>query len=392
MLFQPTPLRPDDYGDFTRARFYAGETIYTDGMSGNHFYLIKEGEVDIFLVREERKVTVETLGPGQCFGISLSDATARRNQNAAARTYCEVYVISADVLARDLAATPSLAQNLFASLLQRLAAAHEVVAARVNFLPDVLLYAHLLQLLGRTDADRGRSAAARIGDQPKQASVPLSDVVASARALFGHSDLHIKKVLSRLITMHLVRLSDESPGGKQIVFSPRDVVMLAKRAVEGHADGGKQDFQYLNVEEFADLVDVDRNTLLKKLARSEFADDIFAFRKSEIMRLLDTKGRKFFAERKIKSPAEFSDIEDLEFADQKSLFAALATVDPFDLAKALGGVESGSVKEKLLGSLSRSRREEVEHELSTLGSPDPVEAQRIRDRIIADVKERMGAK
>ncbi|MFN4104129.1 MAG: hypothetical protein ACK4GB_07560, partial [Tepidimonas sp.] len=65
--------------------------------------------------------------------------------------------------------------------------------------------------------------------------------------------------------------------------------MLAKRAVEGHADSGKQDFQYLNVEEFAELVDVGRDTLLNKLSRSEFADDIVAFRKSETMRLLDTR-------------------------------------------------------------------------------------------------------
>lgn len=359
MAFQPNPLNPDDYGDFTRARFYAGETIYTDGMSGNHFYLIKEGEVDIFLVRDERKVTVETLGPGQCFGISLGDANARRFQNAAARTFCEVYVIGADVLARDLGATPSLAQNLFASLLQRLAAAHEVVAARMV-------------------------------EPPKQASVPLSDVVASARALFGHSDVHIKKALSRLITLHLVRVSDDAPGGKQIIFSPRDVVMLAKRAVEGHVDSGKQDFQYLNVDEFAELVDVDRDTLLKKLVRSEFADDIFAFRKSEIMRLLDTKGRKYFAERRLKSPAEFSDIEDLEFADQKTLFAALATIDPFELAKALSGDVSPAVKEKMLGALSRVRRQEVEHELSDLNPPDPIEVQRIRGRIVPDVKRRMG--
>lgn len=390
MAFQPKPLNPDDYGDFTRARFYAGETIYTDGMSGNHFYLIKEGEVDIFLVRDERKVTVETLGPGQCFGISLGDANARRFQNAAARTFCEVYVIGADVLARDLGATPSLAQNLFASLLQRLAAAHEVVAARVNFLPDVLLYAHLLQLLGRTEADRIRSVAARMVEPPKQASVPLSDVVASARALFGHSDVHIKKALSRLITLHLVRVSDDAPGGKQIIFSPRDVVMRAKRAVEGHVDSGKQDFQYLNVDEFAELVDVDRDTLLKKLVRSEFADDIFAFRKSEIIRLLDTKGRKYFAERRLKSPAEFSDIEDLEFADQKTLFAALATIDPFELAKALSGDVSPAVKEKMLGALSRVRRQEVEHELSDLNPPDTIEVQRIRGRIVPDVKRRMG--
>lgn len=227
-------------------------------------------------------------------------------------------------------------------------------------------------------------------EPPKQASVPLSDVVASARALFGHSDVHIKKALSRLITLHLVRVSDDAPGGKQIIFSPRDVVMLAKRAVEGHVDSGKQDFQYLNVDEFAELVDVDRDTLLKKLVRSEFADDIFAFRKSEIMRLLDTKGRKYLAERRLKSPAEFSDIEDLEFADQKTLFAALATIDPFELAKALSGDVSPAVKEKMLGALSRVRRQEVEHELSDLNPPDPIEVQRIRGRIVPDVKRRMG--
>ena len=135
---------------------------------------------------------------------------------------------------------------------------------------------------------------------------------------------------------------------------------------------------------------MDRDTLLKKLVRSEFADDIFAFRKSEIMRLLDTKGRKYLAERRLKSPAEFSDIEDLEFADQKTLFAALATIDPFELAKALSGDVSPAVKEKMLGALSRVRRQEVEHELSDLNPPDPIEVQRIRGRIVPDVKRRMG--
>lgn len=377
----------DRFAHFSQTRFYAGETIFTEGMSGNHFYLIKDGEVDLYLVREEKKVIVETLRAGQCFGIAIEEAGGKWTQNAAARSYCELYVVPASMLQQDLAAATPLVQNLFSALLQRLSSAQELIATRVNFQPEILLYANLLQLLGRTEADK--KGASSQNTPPKQAAVALAELATYARALLGHSDLHIKKVLGRMLALHLVRISDEGSSGKQIVFSAKDIVQLARRTVENNADLGKEEFQYLNVTEFASLVDFDRNTILKKLSRSEFSDDLFAFRKSEIIRLLDTKGRKFFVDRKLKTPQEFSDIEDLEFADQKSLFASLAKFDPFDLAKALSDLGESPVRERVLASLSRARRDEVEHELSTPGQYDPIEVQRIRDKVVADVKETM---
>jgi len=53
--------------------FSPGETIIKQGSPGEHFYLIKNGLVKVFLLDEENKETVlGFLGEGDCFGeISL---------------------------------------------------------------------------------------------------------------------------------------------------------------------------------------------------------------------------------------------------------------------------------------------------------------------------------
>lgn len=85
------PVGPDE--GFTQQRAYAGDVLYTEGMPGHHLYVIKEGAIDIYMVREEKRVVVETLGPGQCFGVPAQLVQGRRSNNAAARSYCELYLI-----------------------------------------------------------------------------------------------------------------------------------------------------------------------------------------------------------------------------------------------------------------------------------------------------------
>jgi hypothetical protein len=41
-----------------------GDVLFTEKMAGTQVYLIKEGQVDLFLMREERRVVVESLGKG----------------------------------------------------------------------------------------------------------------------------------------------------------------------------------------------------------------------------------------------------------------------------------------------------------------------------------------
>lgn len=383
------PMPIDESDGFTQQRAYAGDVLYTEGMPCTHMYVVKEGVIDIYMMREEKRVVVESLGKGQCFGMTPQVLNGRRTNNAAARTYSELYLIGIETLDQEMNATPKFTRGMVRTLAERLAVAHELIATRVNYQPDVLVYAQLLNLLGMADLGRHKADLKGQQGQPVLASPALTDVFANARALLGHSDVHIRDSIGKLLMLHLIRIEDEKGNGKRVIFSPKDIVLQARKIASTHKDQGKLDYEYVNVDEFSALVDVDRSTLLRKLAGSEFAEDIFTFRKSEILRLLNDKGKKFFSDRKIKPPEEFTDISDIEFADQKSVFEAVSRCDTYDLAKLLSTIPEESVKSKILASLSRAKREEVEHDLATVGEVDAVEVLQIGKLIIGQVKHKM---
>ncbi len=384
------PVGPDE--GFTQQRFYSGDVLYTEGMPAHHLYVIKEGAVDIYMVREEKRVVVETLGPGQCFGVPAQLVNGRRSNNAAARSYCELYLVGYDTLDEELADTPKFTRGLLRSLVERLEVAHELIATRVNYQPDILVYAQLLQLLGMAEVGRPKNEV-RAGSGPAVLASPLlSDVFTQARGLLGHSDLHIRNSIGKLMRLHLIRVDDEQGNGKRVIFSPKDIVHQARRITEDQTDTEKVSYEYVSVDEFAAMVDVDRSLLLKKLAGSELSEDIFTFRKSEVVRLLNDKGKKFFADRKVKTPDQFTDVEDLAFADQKSLFDAVGRCDLYDLAKLLCSLDDEALRQKLLGCLARSKREEVQQDMASMGAVEPMEVLQTGRALVAAVREKMLAK
>ncbi|EHR73752.1 cyclic nucleotide-binding protein [Burkholderiales bacterium JOSHI_001] len=378
-------------GHFSQVRAFAGEVLYTQDMPAGHMYVIKDGEVDLYLVRDEKRTVVETLKKGQCFGLEPHLHQQVRLHNAAARTYCELFLVDNETVTDAMAASPDLVQSLLDTLSQRLSVAHQLIATRVNYQSDLLIYAQLLQLLGL--ADIGKPAPSLRGG-PAAQSAPLArpllqDVYTNARLMFGHSDTHIRGCLGKLLALHLIRIEDERGAGKQVLFAPKDIVAQVRKAVSPDPDADKLSYEYVSVDEFAGLVEVDRAVLLRKLAAGEFADDVFTFRRAEILRLLNAKGKRFFADRKIKPPAEFSEVADLEFADAKTLFAVVSRVDTYDLAKVLAGLDDEAVRAKVLGALSRRRRDEVESDLKDMGPVDPLEAQQIGNALVAEVKALM---
>lgn len=384
------PVGPDE--GFTQQRFYSGDVLYTEGMPAHHLYVIKEGAIDIYMVREEKRVVVETLGPGQCFGVPAQLVNGRRSNNAAARSYCELYLVGYDTLEEELGDTPKFTRGLLRSLVERLEVAHELIATRVNYQPDILVYAQLLQLLGMAEVGRPKNEV-RGGSGPAVLASPLlTDVFTQARGLLGHSDLHIRNSIGKLMRLHLIRIDDENGNGKRVIFSPKDIVHQARRITEDQTDTEKVSYEYVSVDEFAAMVDVDRSLLLKKLAGSEFSEDIFTFRKSEVVRLLNDKGKKFFADRKVKTPDQFTDVDDLVFADQKSLFDAVGRCDLYDLAKLLSSLDDEALRQKLLACLARSKREEVQQDMASMGAVDPMEVLQTGRALVAAVREKMLAK
>jgi len=381
-------------GGFSQMRAFAGDVLYTEGMPARQLYVVKEGEVDLFLMRDEKRTVVETLKRGQCFGFEPHLVQPTRLHGAAARTFCELYVVDNTSAMQALAPASDLLWGLLLTASERLAAAHELVARRVSFTPELLAYAQLLQLAGLAELAQAPDTAAGVRRRPAANEAPLlarpavQAIVNQAKLLFGHSDRHIRACLGKLASLHLVRV-DDGPQGKQLVYAPRDIVAQVRKASEGDTEAPRQTHQYLSLDDFAALVEVDRGTLLRKLAGGEFAEDLFTFRRDEILRLLDAKGRRFFAERKLKAPAEFETLDDLEFADARAVFDAVARLDSFDLAKLLHGLAEGGARTKIMGSLSARRRSELEADLAGLQAVDAVEVQRLAEALVQQVREAM---
>lgn len=390
-MSKESALQFAERGRFSQARAFAGEVLYTEGMPATHMYVIKDGEIDLYLVRDEKRTVVETLKKGQCFGIEPHLVNQVRMHNAAARTYCELFLIDNKAINTALGDSPDLVKSMLDTMSERLAVAHKVIATRVNFQPDLLIYARLLYLLGIADVGK-QAVQVRGSSNAKDAVVArplLQDVYTNARLMFGHSDRHIQGCIGKLMQLHLIRIEDEHGHGKQVLFSPRDIVNQVRNIVSADDDNDKMAYEYISIDEFAALVEVDRALVMRKLSGGEFADDIFTFRRAEILRLLNEKGKRFFVERKIKTPAEFSDVLDIEFADQKSVFTAVSKVDTYQLAKVVAGLEEGPVRSKILNALSQRRRDEVESDLKDIGTVDPMDAQLIGQGIIAEIKALM---
>lgn len=386
---QPADLPIDPDLPMTQLRAYAGDVLYTEGMPSSHLYVIKEGEVDLYMVREEKRVVVETLSRGHVFGATPQLLNGRRTDNAVAKTYCEFCLVDTAGLDSALQRTPSLVRGILHTLALRGARASEVIASRVNFQPEIMTYAQLLSLIGMAHAP-ARKADARSAPKQVLARPPLSSVFSYARQMFGHSDVHIRHILGKLLMLHLVQIDDDRDGGKCLVFSPGEIVARARKAGEADPDSGKLEYEYISVDDFSAMVELDRARLLQKLARNELTEDLFTFRKSEVIRLLDEKGKKYFHDRKIKSPEEFCDILDIEFADGNSIQEVLSRIDTYDLGKLLHTIEEDGVRDRILGNLPRSKRTDIESE--NYERVDEVEARLIGERIIKAIQEKMLAR
>ena len=143
-MSSPLLLQFAEQRRFSQVRAFAGEVLYTEGMPAAHLYVVKEGQVDLFLVRDEKRTVIETLGKGDCFGIEPHLGSPTRLQGAAARGYCEFHVIDQATVSQAIAQSPPLAQGLLHTMSERLTVAHGLIARRVNHQSDLQLYAQNL--------------------------------------------------------------------------------------------------------------------------------------------------------------------------------------------------------------------------------------------------------
>jgi diguanylate cyclase len=83
----------------------AGTLLFAEGDVGSSAYLIAGGSIEIFLVRENRDVTLAFRGPGEIIGEMAMIDSRPRSASARAAADCELVIITADQIAHRIAQT-----------------------------------------------------------------------------------------------------------------------------------------------------------------------------------------------------------------------------------------------------------------------------------------------
>ena len=379
-----------------------GEVIYSEGYVGKPvIYVITDGRVELSTQCDDKRVVLATLGKGEFFGEAALLPVEPRASTAKALTFCQLTVIEASVVEHELERASPLLRHLVRTLIRREKRKDDLLATytHADFLPGVVSYAHVLALMAGGVVRDSRDDRMR-RSQPEEVSVSLGEVIKKCRAIAGHSRLHVMAMLKRMEKLNLVSLdagrseylsrnsADEGALGRQsVTFDPARITERAQQVGDRELDIAiTSELELIELSDLESLIGVERKVLLNKLSNAEIAEDVFAFRKTNVLHYIEEKGVSYFTKRNARALAALESLADLEFVDQRTLFDALSAFDTYDIAKLVASTPDTAITDKLFSVMTEARKNEVSWVMRRDLKVDPLEVQDIEQRLIAHIK------
>lgn len=390
----------------TRTRTAApGEVIYSEGFVGDPLiYVITEGKVEIFTYCDERKVVLATLGKGEFFGEAALLQAEPRSHTAKALSFCQLTVVQASMVEAELERTSPLLRHLLRTTIRRSKKKDDLLAnyTHADFLPGVVSYAHVLALMAGAESTGASDSWGR-RSQSDEVSVTLPNVIKRFRAIAGHSRPHVMTMLRRMEKLNLVSLDigrtehlsnngrhsgQDGASARQVIrFDPARIIERAQQVADHDLDVAiNSELELIDLSDLETLIGVEKKVILNKLSHAEISEDLFAFRKSNVLHYVEKKGISYFTRRNARPGGEVNSLEDLEFVDQRTLFEAVSATDTYDLAKMLASIPDDTISERLLSVMTEARKNEVSWVMRREIKIDPVEVSDIEHRFIGVVR------
>ncbi|CAN7643003.1 cyclic nucleotide-binding domain-containing protein [Trinickia sp. LjRoot230] len=384
-----------------------GEVIYSEGFAGDPvIYVISEGKVEISTYCDEKKVVLGTLGKGDFFGEAALLPAEPRAQTAKALTFCQFTVIETSMIEQELERASPLLRHLVRTTIRRGKKKDDLLATytHADFLPGVVSYAHVLALMASAEAtaDTSSDGWGRRG-QPEEVAVTLPNAIKKFRAIAGHSRPHVMTMLRRMEKLNLVTLDigraehlanngryaaqDGATARQVIKFDPARIIERAQQVGDHDLDVAiNSELELIELSDLETLIGVEKRIILNKLSHGEIAEDLFAFRKTQVLNYVEQKGINYFTRRNARPSGDMQSLDDLESVDQRTLFEAVSATDTYDLAKLLATLTDPVVAQRLQSVMTEARKKEVSWVMRREIKIDPLEVNDIEQRFIEAVR------
>lgn len=185
---------------FSTKQFYANDTIFKEGSTGNAAYILKEGSVEISIKEGEKKIVLAVLKPVSVIGeMALLLKDHKRIATATALEAATFVEVNQENFEKFMASSPAFIKMILSALSERLCRAD----AKVMHVPDIFIaVCEILNLLfGHGNAEITYDLAA--------------SAISNALSL---DTKVIKEQLSQLEQLRLIEISEGE--GHKIISSP----------------------------------------------------------------------------------------------------------------------------------------------------------------------------
>ncbi|MBU1248811.1 MAG: cyclic nucleotide-binding domain-containing protein [Proteobacteria bacterium] len=373
--------------------FYKDQNIYKEGQAGTTAFLIQKGSVNLFKTQGNKREKFAHLGKGEIFGEMGALAGLPRTETAEAAEYCDVVVISKQLISNLLGQSPKTVKHLVSLLVKKVQAADRRAASGGGTHKNSFLsICRLLEIAYRNHLQTPPQEARK--DPNHSLGLKRSDFTKVCKEVLLVTQLDIDLVLEKLGNLNILSIDnrklDKAFAERFIKISDTaNFLQVATNLQKELNDAGldETELEYIDLFDFAEAVGTNPEIIYKKIAQGELPESLFFFDGKNIRQWAKTKGKEFFQKvtRKKKNIEELEDVNDIVFVDKATLQEAFSSLGYYKIGILLS-VAGEEAKNKIVGALSKKIASIVQEEAKGREHVDETEAEDIQDELISMIK------
>lgn len=308
--------------------YHKGKVIFHEGQESKIAYMVKSGTVDIFRIVDRKKTVMGTLRRGDIFGEMSLLANQKRTASAEASSFCELVVLTEEMMNKLLKASPETVRTMLQLLAKRVAET-DMKAAGSEQNDSFLALATILDLAYREFMYSPRNKQREIENYKMGLSVvSYTDTV---KSLAAFSNLEIESFLETVFKLRVIDMKTVKKGDK-CAFVERYINIKNyqqfmpnfRNLYKQMRELGSSVDQRMTFMSFTDLAQRTGSTpelIYKKVIKEEMPENLLFFNREKAIEWGKGKGPNFFKKFRIprKSLDDLESVDDFIFIDNPTL-------------------------------------------------------------------------
>ncbi|CCO24474.1 cyclic nucleotide-binding domain-containing protein [Maridesulfovibrio hydrothermalis] len=350
--------------------FHKGKIIFSEGQESKVAYMIKSGTVNIYRKINRQKTVLATLRRGDIFGEMALLANQKRTAFAEASSFCELVVLTEDLMQKLLAAAPCTVQKMVELLAKRVVET-DGKSSDSDQSDSFIALATILNVAYKEFAYLPRDKQAGVKNYKMGLSVSSFKETVKSLAMF--SNLEIESFLDTVFKLRLIEMKSLKKGDKgafvekyitikdieQFMHSLRN---LYKQMQELGASVESR-MSYMTFSDLAARTGTKPELVYKKILKEEMPDNLLFFNREKALEWRKDKDENFF--KKFKRPRkvleDLENVDDLIYIDNPALLKVFAEFEFYKISVLYSAGDS-RIKNKIKRNIGRKMANILEQE------------------------------